>query len=381
MVDGLRALGVVIDDRLGRRPASRSPAWAAALRARWPSSTPACRAPRAGSCCPLAALGVGTARVDGALRCGPGRWGRSWPPCAGSGPTCVRSAQPGHLPVEVTGGPLRRRRRRAARATRRASSSPGLLLAGAGDARRASRSVCTTRAGVPALRRHDRGRDGGLRRRRRAARRPHAGSWRPTTYRAVRYAVEPDASAASYSFAAAVIAGGRVTVEGLGTRSLQGDLAFVDACSSAWAPRSTRDRTGTTVRGAATAPRASTVDLSQTLRHRPDPRGGGRRSPTGPPGSPASASSAARRPTASARGHRAAPAAASTPTRSPTASSSSPGRAGPATVAHLRRPPHGDGVRPARPGRARHRHRRSRLRGQDLPGLLGPARLACRGAR
>jgi len=45
----------------------------------------------------------------------------------------------------------------------------------------------------------------------------------PTTYD-----VEPDASAASYFFAAAAICGGRVTVEGLGSDSLQGDLHFVD---------------------------------------------------------------------------------------------------------------------------------------------------------
>ncbi len=37
------------------------------------------------------------------------------------------------------------------------------------------------------------------------------------------YHVEPDASAASYFFAAAAIVGGRVRVAGLGTRSLQGD--------------------------------------------------------------------------------------------------------------------------------------------------------------
>lgn len=42
------------------------------------------------------------------------------------------------------------------------------------------------------------------------------------------YAVEPDASAASYFFAAAAITGGRVTVTGLSAHSLQGDVRFVD---------------------------------------------------------------------------------------------------------------------------------------------------------
>jgi 3-phosphoshikimate 1-carboxyvinyltransferase len=50
----------------------------------------------------------------------------------------------------------------------------------------------------------------------------------PGAYRAREFAIEPDASAASYFFAAAAISGGRVTVEGLGTESIQGDVAFVD---------------------------------------------------------------------------------------------------------------------------------------------------------
>lgn len=41
------------------------------------------------------------------------------------------------------------------------------------------------------------------------------------------YAIEPDASNASYFFAAAAITGGEVRVEGLGIDSLQGDLDFV----------------------------------------------------------------------------------------------------------------------------------------------------------
>jgi 3-phosphoshikimate 1-carboxyvinyltransferase len=42
------------------------------------------------------------------------------------------------------------------------------------------------------------------------------------------YDVEPDASNASYFFAAAAVTGGRVRVEGLGKRSTQGDLGFVE---------------------------------------------------------------------------------------------------------------------------------------------------------
>ena len=40
------------------------------------------------------------------------------------------------------------------------------------------------------------------------------------------YAIEPDASAASYFLAAAAITGGAVTIEGLSRNSLQGDVAF-----------------------------------------------------------------------------------------------------------------------------------------------------------
>jgi 3-phosphoshikimate 1-carboxyvinyltransferase len=47
-------------------------------------------------------------------------------------------------------------------------------------------------------------------------------------YRGLRYAIEPDASAASYFFAAAAITQGEVTVEGLSRASLQGDVAFCD---------------------------------------------------------------------------------------------------------------------------------------------------------
>ncbi|MBN1514667.1 MAG: 3-phosphoshikimate 1-carboxyvinyltransferase [Phycisphaerae bacterium] len=50
----------------------------------------------------------------------------------------------------------------------------------------------------------------------------------PQPYRGRPYDIEPDASNASYFLAAPAIAGGRVTVEGLGSRSVQGDARFVD---------------------------------------------------------------------------------------------------------------------------------------------------------
>ena len=48
-------------------------------------------------------------------------------------------------------------------------------------------------------------------------------------YRATQYAIEPDASAASYFFGIAAITGGSITVEGLSSYALQGDVAFVEA--------------------------------------------------------------------------------------------------------------------------------------------------------
>jgi 3-phosphoshikimate 1-carboxyvinyltransferase len=64
----------------------------------------------------------------------------------------------------------------------------------------------------------------------------------PRAYRGRRYAVEPDASSASYFLAAAAVTGGRVTVEGLSRDSIQGDVRFADVlgemgCSVEWSDR------------------------------------------------------------------------------------------------------------------------------------------------
>jgi 3-phosphoshikimate 1-carboxyvinyltransferase len=65
------------------------------------------------------------------------------------------------------------------------------------------------------------------------------------------FAIEPDASAASYFFAAAALSAGRVTVERLGSSSLQGDLRFVDVLESMGATVD-RGTDRTTVRGTGT---------------------------------------------------------------------------------------------------------------------------------
>jgi 3-phosphoshikimate 1-carboxyvinyltransferase len=88
----------------------------------------------------------------------------------------------------------------------------------------------------------------------------------PGGYRATTYAIEPDASTASYFFAAAAVTGGEVTVPGLGTGALQGDLGFVDVLRRMGAEVSVReDRT--TVRGTGEL-RGVTVamrDISDTM--------------------------------------------------------------------------------------------------------------------
>ena len=50
----------------------------------------------------------------------------------------------------------------------------------------------------------------------------------PGAYGPVQFSTEPDASSASYPLAVAAVRGGRVTVHGLGTSSLQGDARFAD---------------------------------------------------------------------------------------------------------------------------------------------------------
>jgi 3-phosphoshikimate 1-carboxyvinyltransferase len=63
----------------------------------------------------------------------------------------------------------------------------------------------------------------------------------PQVYEPRDYEIEPDASAASYFFAAAAVTGGRVTVEGLTKMSLQGDMGFLEVlermgCTIEWSP-------------------------------------------------------------------------------------------------------------------------------------------------
>ncbi|MEU2717904.1 3-phosphoshikimate 1-carboxyvinyltransferase [Streptomyces sp. NPDC007205] len=82
----------------------------------------------------------------------------------------------------------------------------------------------------------------------------------PGAYDATDAVVEPDASSASYVFAAAAVTGSTVTVPGLGAGSLQGDLRFVEVLSLLGAEVHV-DRAATTVTGTGRPRGGFTVDM------------------------------------------------------------------------------------------------------------------------
>ena len=69
-----------------------------------------------------------------------------------------------------------------------------------------------------------------------------------TGYKAIQYAIEPDASAATYFWAAAAITGGTVRVDGLTHSAMQGDVGFVDVLAKMGC-EVTEDSDGITVTG------------------------------------------------------------------------------------------------------------------------------------
>lgn len=87
----------------------------------------------------------------------------------------------------------------------------------------------------------------------------------PRRYEAREFAVEPDASSASYFFALAAVTGGRVRVEGLGSGSLQGDLGFTAVLASMGAEvHSTEGHTEVRGTGRLTGVEVDMVDISDT---------------------------------------------------------------------------------------------------------------------
>lgn len=175
---------------------------------------------------PVAALGTGTIVLDGAppLRRRP--MGDLVDALEGIGAAVEPLGEPGHLPVRIEAQGLRGGRIRV-RGDVSSQFLSAMLLSGPCTAQGLDIDVESTLVSVPyvdmtlavmaafgAAASHE------------GHRSLHVGAG---GYRAPgTYVVEPDASAASYFFAAAAICGGSVTVEGLGSSSLQGDVAFVD---------------------------------------------------------------------------------------------------------------------------------------------------------
>jgi 3-phosphoshikimate 1-carboxyvinyltransferase len=86
----------------------------------------------------------------------------------------------------------------------------------------------------------------------------------PVPYRPASYDVEPDASAAAYLWAAAALTGGRVTVDGLGSATAQGDARILDVLERMGASV-IRTAWSTTVEG-----RGSLAAVDVDLRDLPD---------------------------------------------------------------------------------------------------------------
>jgi 3-phosphoshikimate 1-carboxyvinyltransferase len=84
----------------------------------------------------------------------------------------------------------------------------------------------------------------------------------PDRYVTTRYAVEPDASSASYPLAVAAARGGRITVTGLGEHSLQGDARFADLLGAMGCTVERRDGATTVSRVGGAPLRGIDVDMS-----------------------------------------------------------------------------------------------------------------------
>lgn len=257
MVEGLRSLGIaVVPDWIGDQitvtgGAGRHVADVALVDARLSGTT-------SRFLLPLAGLGEGLRRVDGASRLRERPMGPALDALRALGADVREAGAPGSLPVELVGGSLVGGE---VAITGDVSSQflSGLLLAGpamrAGLVVRVTTDLVSrpyvdmtvavmTTFGV-------------------AVEQPDDHTWivAPQPYRPTSYTIEPDASAASYVFAAAAISRGRVTVDGLGTPSLQGDLDFVDVLERMGA-RVDRSATSTTVEGTGVLHGIDT-DLSQ----------------------------------------------------------------------------------------------------------------------
>ena len=84
----------------------------------------------------------------------------------------------------------------------------------------------------------------------------------PTRYQARRYAIEADAMAAGYFWAAAAVTGGRVRTPGIGAKSLQGDRRFAEVLTAMGCDVSVSDGATTVVGPPAGRLRGGRFDLN-----------------------------------------------------------------------------------------------------------------------
>ena len=265
MVEGLRALGAEIDadwptGRLTVSGTAGQPvADVALVDARLSGTT-------SRFLLPVAGLGEGLRRVDAANRMRERSMGEVLDAVRALGAIVRDVGAPGHLPVEVEGGTLVGGEV-VVRGDVSSQFLSGLLLAGPAMrtglvARLAGELVSQPYVELTVQVMAHFGA---------TVERPDDRTWAvaPQAYVATAYDIEPDASAASYAFAAAAVLDGRVTVDGLGSGALQGDLAFVDLLERMGASVE-RGASSTTVTGTRTlhgieADMAQISDVAQTL--------------------------------------------------------------------------------------------------------------------
>ena len=237
-----------------------------------------------------------------------------------------RDARPRRLPAACACAAAASRAARVAIDARRSSQYvSGVLLAAPCAARDVELALVEGRAGLAPLRRSHAPGDARVRRRRRAGRRHGGLRVARGGYRGRRYAIEPDAQAAVYAFAAAAIAGGRV--RGRGPRppaSRQTDLRILEVFERDGLPRRARRGRRSSSRRPAGAlarrRRATATDARRGARA----RGGGAVRRRARPRSATSRTCASRRPTGSRRSRPRSAGSAAAPRPGPTGCASSP---------------------------------------------------------
>jgi 3-phosphoshikimate 1-carboxyvinyltransferase len=194
---------------------------------------------------PVAALGDGLRRVDAANRMRERPMGEVLDAVRELGGTVHEVGAPDHLPVEVVGGSLVGGEV-SVRGDVSSQFLSGLLLAGPGMRAGLVVRLVGDLVSQPYVRLTEQVMaDFGV-----TVGRPDDRTWvvESQAYLAGEHTIEPDASAASYAFAAAALLESTVTVAGLGTEARQGDVAFVDLLAEMGA-EVRRDHDATTVRG------------------------------------------------------------------------------------------------------------------------------------